>query len=49
MANSCIEFLTDLAMKHGCKPVIIFLAVMQGCSYLKSQAFRKSQRDPELR
>ena len=45
MANSCIEFLTDLEMKHGREPVIVFLAAMQGCSYLKSRGIPESHRE----
>ena len=45
MANSCIEFLTDLEMKHCREPVIVFLAAMQGCSYLKSRGIPESHRE----
>ena len=33
-------------MKHGCELVIIGLAAMQGCSYLKNQASRNHTTPP---
>lgn len=38
----------NFGMKHDFEIVIIGVAAMQGCSYLKSHASEKSEREPEV-